>query len=225
MKHLVKLTVLFICLRPALHAFAEDKPDPPSNKLTVAYYDFSSGKNGIDINLRHTFKSSTVWIGGYRENEGFDQARIGYEYDYRHNWLTFVPAAQAASRGFLGATVYAEAGHRVFAIGGAGRTNLRPYWNLGFDPNDFIQFGCGYRSEAGNAILVYAIRDDRLSTGQTNTHMYFRRYLPHTWRLTLDVVYEHGNGDEGLKVNDVATSLDVDWRRWFVRVARDPHVN
>ena len=51
------------------------------------------------------------------------------------------------------------------------------------------------------------------------------RSIRHTWRLTLDVVYEHGNGDEGLKVNDVATSLDVDWRRWFVRVARDPHVN
>jgi hypothetical protein len=221
------LLTLVCLLAAAIDAFAEDnsKPNPPLNKLTVSYYDFSSGKNGVDVNLRHSFKSSTAWIGGYRENEGFDQARIGYEYDYHHNWLTFVPSGQAASRGFVGATVYAEAGHRVFAIGGAGRTNLHPYWNLGFDPNDYVQFGAGYRSDAGNTVLAYAIRDDRLGTGQTNTHIYFRRYLPHNWRLTLDVVHEHGNGDEGLKVNDVAASVDADWRRWFVRVARDPHVN
>ncbi len=64
-------------------------PAPPPNKLTFSYYDFSSGKEGVDINLRHTFKSSTAWIGGYRENSGFDQARVGYQYDYHHNWLTF----------------------------------------------------------------------------------------------------------------------------------------
>jgi hypothetical protein len=210
-----------------LCALAEDsaKTDPPLNKLTLSYYDFSSGKNGVDLNLRHTFKSSTAWIGGYRENKGFDQARIGYEYNYHHDWITFVPSGQAATRGFVGATVYAEAGRRLFVIGGAGRTNLHPYWNLGFDPNDYIQFGAGYRSDAGNTASVYAIRDDRLGTGQTNTHMYFRRYLPHNWRLTLDLVHEHGDGDDGLKVNSLAAAFDVDWRRWFMRVARDSHVN
>jgi hypothetical protein len=43
--------------------------------------------------------------------------------------------------------------------------------------------------------------------------------------LTLDLVHEHGHGDEGLIVKAWASSVDVDWRRWFVRVARDPHVN
>ena len=89
----------------ALAADAAPKPEPPPNKLTVAYYDFSSGKNGFDINLRHTFKTSTAWIGGYRESTGFDQARVGYEYDYHHEWLTVVPSALAATRGFVGASL------------------------------------------------------------------------------------------------------------------------
>jgi hypothetical protein len=72
---------------------------------------------------------------------------------------------------------------------------------------------------------VYVIHDNRLDTGQTNTHIYFRRYLPRSWRLTLEVVNEHGNGDDGLVVNAWVKSVDVDWSRWFARVAVDPHVN
>jgi len=114
----------------ALAADDAPKPEPPPNKLTVAYYDFSPGKNGFDINLRHTFKTSTAWIGGYRESTGFDQARVGYEYDYHHEWLTLVPSALAATRGFVEASLYSEMGGRWFGIGGMGVTNLRPYWNL-----------------------------------------------------------------------------------------------
>jgi hypothetical protein len=197
----------------------------PANKLTVAYYDFSSGKTGADANLRHTFKSSTAWIGAYHESDRFDQVRLGYEYDYHGDWLTLVPSAQAATHGFLGATIYAEAGRGLFGIGGAGRTNLHPYWNLGFDPNDYLQVGAGYRDRSGNTISGYAIRDVRLGTGQTNTHLFFRRYLPDDWRLSVDVVREHGNGDAGLLVRSWSVSVDADWRRWFVRVAEDPHVN
>jgi hypothetical protein len=199
-------------------------PEPPANKLTVAYYDFSSGKNGADINVRHTFKSSTAWVGAYHESDKFDQVRFGYEYDYHESWRTFVPAVQVASHGFVGFTLYGEAGKRYFAIGGYGRTNLQPYWNLGFDPNDYAQFGGGFRDSAGNTVSVYAIHDIRLGTGQTNTHLYFRRHL-NDWRFTLDVVKEHGTGDNGQLVNTWSASLDTDWRRFFVRVAADPHVN
>jgi hypothetical protein len=197
----------------------------PTNKLTFAYYDFSSGKTGADINLRHTFKSSTAWIAAYHQSDRFDQLRLGYEYDYHANWLTLVPSAQAATHGFFGATIYAEAGRELFGIAGLGLTNLQPYWNLGFDPNDYVQLGAGYRDHAGNTMSVYAIRDDRLGTGQTNTHLFFRRYLPDDWRLSLDVVREHGNGDQGLVVRSWSASVDADWRRWFIRVAEDPHVN
>jgi hypothetical protein len=218
--------IVFACQGRLAAADDPAKPEPtPLNKLTAAYYDFSSGKHGFDINIRHTFKSSTAWIGGYRESSGFDQARAGYELDYHRDWLTLVPSVQAATRGFVGATVYSETGHRFFAIAGAGRTDLHPYWNLGFDPNDYIQLGAGYRDDDGNTISVYAIRDDRLGTGQTNTHMVFRRYLPHHWRLTADLLNEHGHGDNDALINSWALSVDADWRRWFVRVARDPHVN
>jgi hypothetical protein len=234
-KRFAHLVVLVMCLGNATRvATAGDdqtlpssspQPAPTPNKLTLAYYDFSSGRTGVDINLRHTFSTSTAWVGFYREDDGFDQARAGYEYDYHGHGITFVPSAQVASHGFFGATVYGEVGTRVFAIAGAGRTNLEPYWNLGFDPNDYVQFGGGYRDRAGNAVSVYSIHDIRLDTGQTNTHLYFRRYVSADWRLTLDVVRERGTGDDDIEVRSWAASLDVDWRRWFVRVAEDPHVN
>jgi len=223
--------VLLVLLAPAMRVSAGDEGDagqakaPPSNKLTLAFYDFSSGTTGFDVNLRHTFMSMTGWIGSYHENDGFDQTRLGWEYDYRSTWLTLVPSVQVATHDFLGATIYAETGARFFAIGGAGRTNLNPYWNLGFDPNDYAQAGAGYRDRAGNAISVYAIHDIRLDTGQTNTHFTVRRYLPDDWRLTVDAVNERGRGDDGVEIKSWSASVDVDWRRWFVRVAEDPHVN
>lgn len=204
---------------------AQQPPQPPSNKLTLAYYDFSSGAQGVDVNIRHSFPSMTAWLGVYHEDDGFDQTRLGYEYDYHSHWLTLVPSVQAATHDFFGATIYSEVGVRLFGIGGFGRTNLQPYWNLGFDPNDYIQAGAGYRDPAGNTVVAYAIHDDRLGTGQTNTHVTVRRYLPDAWRLTLDVVSERGQGDGGVDVKSWAVSVDADWRRWFVRVAEDPHVN
>jgi hypothetical protein len=95
--------VLMLCLCPGIESASDDGAKRAMlNKLTFSYYNFSSGKQGADINVRHTFKSSTAWIGGYRETGGFGQARLGYEYDYHHDWLTFIPSAQAATRGFLG---------------------------------------------------------------------------------------------------------------------------
>ncbi|HEY7172930.1 MAG TPA: hypothetical protein VH417_18890 [Vicinamibacterales bacterium] len=204
---------------------AASAPSPPKNKLTFAYYDFSSDLWGVDVNLRHTFRSSTAWVGIYQENDRFDQARIGYEYDYHGEHLTLVPSALVATHGFVGGTLYVEAGRQLFAIGGTGFTNLQPYWNLAFDPNDYVQFGLGYRDRAGSTASIYAIRDVRNHTEQTNTHLYVRRYLPHEWRVTLDAVNERGYGDDGTFLKGWAFTVDVDWQRWFVRVAQDPHVN
>ena len=189
--------------RPALAAPGDANTSPapaPSfrNKLTMAFYDFSSGKTGADVNLRHTFAASTAWLGVYHESTGSDQVRAGYEYDYSRDWLRFVPSVQAATKGVLGATVYAEIGPSIYGIVGAGRTNLEPYWNLGFDPNEYVQFGGGYRDAAGNTVSVNAIHDNRLHTGQTNTHFYARRHLSPSCRLTVDVGREHGTGDGGL---------------------------
>ena len=53
--------------------------------------------------------------------------------------MSVVPSVQAATHRFVGATIYGEVGRSFFGIGGMGRTNLRPYWNLGFDPNDYVE--------------------------------------------------------------------------------------
>jgi hypothetical protein len=210
---------------PAGAAEEASTQSDPANKLTIAYYDFSSDISGYDVNLRHTFASSTAWVGAYHETDRFDQARAGYEYDYRRGWLTFVPSVQAATHGFLGASVYGEAGTRLYGIAGAGRTNLQPYWNLGFDPNDYVQVGGGYRTAHGGNYSVFTIHDVRLGTGQTNTHFYARQSLSSRWRLTVDLLREHGMGDQAVRIDAWATTVDLNWRRWFVRAADDPHVN
>jgi len=228
-RRVLMAVLVMACVQPnASRADETDtaqSPGPPPTKLTGAFYAFSSGTHGIDLNLRHAFTSATAWIGLYHQTDQFDQARVGYEYDYHRDWLTFVPSVQAATHGFVGATLYGEVGRRFFGIGGFGRTNLHPYWNLGFDPNDYIQFGAGYHDRTGGTASVSAIRDNRLDTGQTNTHLYVRRPLPDTLRLTIDVVSERGRGDDGSHVSAWAETVDVDWRRWFVRMAQDPRVN
>jgi hypothetical protein len=64
MRRFARALFLIAALAPQMAAAADDPtvekaPEPPRNKLTVSYYDFSSGKNGLDVNLRHTFRSST----------------------------------------------------------------------------------------------------------------------------------------------------------------------
>ena len=106
---------------PVLAAADDEGDEAPKladldNKLTLAYYDFSSDAIGFDINLRHTFSTSTAWLG-------------------------------------------------------------------------------------------------------------VRRYFSDRWRLTVDVVREQGTADDGSPVRSWAPSVDIEWQRWFVRAAVDPHVN
>ena len=101
---------------------------------------------------------------------GSDQTRLGYEYDFRSKWLTLVPSVQAATHNFFGARRCARKPAGVFSpsAAGGGRTCTR--MEPGFDPNDYAQFGAGYRDASGNTISINAIHDIRLGTGQTNTH-------------------------------------------------------
>src|SRR4029079_14415332 len=87
---LVLLVMILVSGVTARDTHAQQPPQPPSNKLTLAYYDFSSGAQGVDANIRHSFPSMTAWLGVYHEDDGFDQTRLGYEYDYHSHWLTLV---------------------------------------------------------------------------------------------------------------------------------------
>jgi hypothetical protein len=46
-----------------------------------------------------------------------------------------------------------------------GRTNLKDYFNLNFDPNDAILIGAGTRAIQHTTLSAFQIRDDRLGTG------------------------------------------------------------
>ncbi len=112
-------------------------------KLTPAWYDNSDGSDAWDVNLRADLGDQKVWLGQYQDEQNFRQTRAGYEYDPDFGWVNLSLSAQAATRGFLGGSAQANVGGETYAIIGFGRTNLKPYYNLNFDPNDAITLGVG----------------------------------------------------------------------------------
>ena len=203
-------------------AFAQ-APDDHA-KLTFGDYLFAD-QSGLDVNLRYSLSDWTGWVGYYAPTDGARQGRVGIEYDLRTRWLFLVPSAQAASAGFYGGSVYSEVGRRLYLIAGASRTNLRPYVNLNFDPNESWQLGGGAHLGKADAIALFSIWDNRLHTGQRNTHITARHYIATSQRVTLDASYKSGLGDDGVFVRGGAIAVEYDWRRWFARVACDQHAN
>ena len=137
-----------------------------------------------------------------------------------------MPSIQYASRGFLGGSVTAEIGERHFGLLGWGRTNLKEYFNLNFDPNDSVLFGAGTRALPGATLSAFQIRDDRLGTGQRVTHFVTRLKPDEKRRWTLDVFHKRNREtEEAQAVRGTGASVTYDFGPHFVRVASDPHVN
>jgi hypothetical protein len=103
------------------------------------------------------------------------------------------------SRGFLGASATLELSNGkeapYFGLLGFGRTNLKPYYNLNFDPNDSTLLGAGWRPDCTNLVTVYQVHDDRLRTGQRVTHLVLRRQTGEQSRLTVDLFRRAGRSD------------------------------
>lgn len=224
---------LAVPARPALantpdHDAAENaaQPLPPSvdSKLTVTLCRVP-GQTAWDVNVRHAWDHATAWLGSFLGPRDVRQSRAGVELDLQRPGLLFVPSVQAATQRFLGASVYAEVGTRWFAILGAGRTNLRPYVNLTWDPNECWQFGGGRRLGAGEAVELFTIWDNRLHTGQQDTHLVVRRHTPAHDRWTVDLEYKSGHLDDGRFVRGEGATVTYDHRNWFARVAYDPYAN
>ena len=194
-------------------------------KFTPSYYRISDGNNAADLNLRADYATHVGWIGFYRDRAGFQQARAGYEKHADLGNVRLVLSAQAASRGFLGGSLNAEIGGDTFALLGLGRTNLRDYYNLNFDPNDAITFGIGTRAIADTELSLYRVQDDRLGTGQRVTHFIARRHFTPTQRLTLDYSYKSGLDSTGQRGAGSGLVLTYDFEPWFARVGYDPDVN
>src|SRR3954447_14078040 len=145
--------------------------EPISFKFTPSYYDQSDGNVATDFNIRASRGPHTGWFGFYRDHTDFRQSRLGYEYTQDMGPAHLVWSAQAASGGFLGGSINAQIGDPVYVIAAFGRTNLRPYYNLNFDPNDMMTLGVGSRQIAQTDISLYHIWDNRVDTRQHVTHV------------------------------------------------------
>ena len=137
-----------------------------------------------------------------------------------------VPSIQYATRGFLGGSVTAEIGDHYFGLLGLGRTNLKDYFNLNFDPNDSTLIGIGTRALPGTTLTAYQVRDDRLGTGQRVTHFVARIETEPKRRWTVDVFHKAGRSpDDGEWVRGTGASVTYDFDRYFARLTSDPRVN
>ncbi len=193
-------------------------------KLTVGAYRYSDHTDGVDTNLRHTSDLGNVWVGYYRgADEGISQWRGGWDRSFGDT-VRIAPSVQLASGGFVGGSIQAEAGEPWFAAVGLGRTNLRPYVNLNFDPNDSYVLAAGRRAESGQVVMLQMVRDNRENPDQRHFHLLYRQPLEGKERLTLDALYKVGRVD-GEMIHRWGATATYDWPRFFARVAFDPKTN
>ncbi len=195
-------------------------------KLTPSYYLTQGAGSAWDVNLRGSKGAHTAWLGIYRDSTGFQQARTGYEYRSDFGWARSLLSLQAAAGGFRGWAVTAELGQENYAIVGWGRTNLRSYYNLNFDPNDAITLGFGSRALPKTELSLFHIWDDRLPTQQHVTHAVLRYKATDAERWTADLSAKRGlSSSSGALVSGKALSVTYDFGDYFARLARDQYVN
>jgi len=195
-------------------------------KFTPSYYFTTNQPGAYDLNLRANHGSHAVWLGYYQQSDEFEQARTGYEYTMQIPFVQLVPSLQAATHGFVGGSINAQIGDSIFAILGFGRTNLHEYYNLNFDPNDSITYGVGTRLLPNSMLSLFAIKDDRLDTGQIVTHLVWRLSADDHQRWTIDLSSKHGSPTAGEpSVAGPGLTVTYDFQDIFVRLAQDQKVN
>ncbi|MES3003540.1 MAG: hypothetical protein V4787_22800 [Pseudomonadota bacterium] len=203
--------------------------EAPAFKFTTSVYQLSGGGmpsgTALDLNLRQTSDFGTLWIGWFRfPAQDTAQTRAGWDRNFEAGPVRIQPSVQAASGGFWGGSIALETGERWYAGVGLGRTNLRPYVNLNFDPNDAWTVSGGYRWEDGRAAGLLLVGDNRQNPDERHLHLTWREPLEGGQRLTLDLLAKRGlvNGE---LIHRFGVTAGYDWPRVFVRVAWDPKVN
>lgn len=195
-------------------------------KLTPAYYVTTNQRSAYDLNLRANYGPHAMWLGHYRQGAEFEQSRTGYEYTAEVPFGKIVPSLTAATHGYAGLAVNTEIGDQIYGLLGFGRTNLKDYYNLTFDPNDSIVFGFGTRLLPRSNVLLFRVQDDRLNTGQKVTHFVWRFVPADRQRVTVDVFARKGRPSAGEEIlAGGGVSLTYDYADVFVRFARDNKVN
>ena len=214
---------------------ADDPPAAGEFKATLGRYRLTapggSATDADDLNLRWRGDNRTMWLGYYRDANFGHQWRVGWDASWSPGdqpglpWQ-LLPSLQAASGGFVGGSLGVQVGAPYYAQFGIGRTNLRPYANLNFDPNDALTLALGWQGDGGRQAALTLIADDRLHTGQKHWHLGGRWPVAEFsgLRVSADLLHKTGLGDGG-PVNAWGWTTGLDWPSVFVRVARDPKQN
>ncbi len=223
---LMKAATAVLATWPALAAAQWDAPF----KFTTGIYQVApgggfDGGTDLDINLRYSRDKQNAWIGWFRSPVlGFNQWRAGWDNRIPVGPVILVPSLQVASGGFVGGSGALEVGRTWFGGAGLGRTNLRTYANLNFDPNDAWFVYGGYRYGEGRSIQLQLIRDNRENPDQQHLHLLWRHVRDDGERWTVDLLFKQGTVEERY-IRRLGLSVGYDWARWFARVAWDPLVN
>jgi len=225
MKRIILILAIFL-LSNIAYAADEKTDNPIDYKLTLSHYN-TKQISANDINLRISKDNQTLWLAEYTENpSNFNQVRSGYERKdhFAHTKLT--SSLQIASHGFLGISLTAEIGDDVYGIVGYGRTNLKPYDNINFDPNDAITLGLGWHANDDLTIALYGVQDNRVIDGQQITHLVTNKVFTTDQKIVIDLFQKSGTNDtQGQSIKALGTSLSYDLNRYFIRLAYDPKVN
>ena len=196
----------------------------PAYKFTAGGYSFSDHTAGLDLNLRRSSEIGNAWVGYFRlADQSITQWRTGWDNSYGST-VRVSPSIQFATHGFVGGSIAVETGDPWFAGAGLGRTNLRPYWNLNFDPNDAYTLSAGHRGSDNQLFMFLLVRDNRQNPDQRHLHFVYRQPLAEGKRITVDALYKTGLVEDE-RIHRWGLSLTYDWPRFFTRVAWDPKTN
>ncbi|CAN5422412.1 hypothetical protein BH11PSE7_BH11PSE7_33100 [soil metagenome] len=218
--------LLLLALPVCAQERATDVQLAPAFKFTTGLYSSSAGGGlGLDLNLRHTSDFGNIWLGWFRApSTDTSQARVGWDRTFTLGPIRLQPSLQVASGGFLGGSAMVEAGETWFAGAGLGRTNLRNYVNLNFDPNDAWMLSGGYRWADNRSLALQIVHDNRQNPDQRHVHVVWRTPVADGDRLTVDLLAKSGMVG-GTSIHRIGLTVGYDWSRTFIRVAWDPKVN
>ncbi len=206
---------------------AEDTSAPvgqPAWKLTAGRYFYGSGSPGNDLNLRYSAQDAHLWLGHFSQpGEDVGQWRAGWDQSVFER-VRLQPSLQVASGGFAGGSVGLETGDQWYVGAGLGRTNLRPYYNLNFDPNDSYTLSAGWRGDDGSALGALWVRDNRVNPDERHLHLMGQLPLPDRQRISLDLLYKQGLVND-IMIQRLGATLTYDWPTLFLRLAFDPQTN
>jgi hypothetical protein len=219
--------------------WADEAPALPF-KFTTGWYDLSGGDQqsakGLDLHLRHSSSLGNAWLGWYQQGASgnadqadysprVQQSRAGWDNSFQFSTLRLQPSLQIADGGFVGGSFNLETGQSWYAGAGLGRTNLQPYVNLNFDPNDALMLSAGYRgSDRAPSVGLQWVRDNRLNPDQRHLHLVYRQRISSHERITIDLLDKVGTVEDEY-IHKLGWSAAYDWRQYFVHVAYDPKAN